>query len=461
MRSRTGPRSVAERFRIAIVITFGVGSLVALLAAWLFAQSAADEAYDGLLQSAAVQMADTVEQVDGRYRVLPPDSAFDTLAQAEDDRFFYSVRAPDGALLTGYADLPAAGTPASPTDVAARDSTFAGAPVRIATMRKFIGPTETQGWITTSVAQTLGARHEMRLRLFARSAPITLAIALIGLLAALFGAQLAVRPLTELEHVLARRQPQDLSPIETESPRETRGLVDAINDLMNRFSLRLEQLQQFASVSAHQLRTPLTALAAQIDLLGHDPDEAGRQARIRRIKTRLAELNRLIHQLLGQAMVAYRGETAPRTSIDLAELARSAASTDLPDMAGHEVELIVHAPAPVVVEADAVMVREALANLVTNAAQHGARSKIIVAADHCNGLARLWVADDGPGVPPEQWGRLGKPFTTADAARGGVGLGLSIVRQTAEMHGGRIAASRDEDGLFRVTMTFPLTGARA
>src|SRR5947209_18178591 len=144
MSGRTN-RSVAARSRIAIFVIFGAGSIRALLAAWLFARSAADEAYDGLLQSAAVQMADTVAQVDGRYRVLPPDSAFDTLAFAEEDRFFYSVRAPNGALLTGYADLPAAGVRRSPTAMATRDANFDGTAVRIGTMRKFVGPTEKQG----------------------------------------------------------------------------------------------------------------------------------------------------------------------------------------------------------------------------------------------------------------------------------------------------------------------------
>jgi two-component system sensor histidine kinase TctE len=439
-------------------IIFGAGGLVALVAAWLFAQSAADETYDGLLQSAAVQMADTVAQVDGRYRVVPPDSAFDTLAFADQDRFFYSVRAPNGALLTGYADLPAAGVPRSPAAMATRDSTFAGTAIRIGTMRKFVGPTESQGWVTTTVAQTLDARKAMRLSLFARSAPVTLAIALMGLIAALLGAKVAVRPLVALESVLARRQPQDLTPIEIDSPRETRGLVDAINALMQRLSVRLDGLQQFASLSAHQLRTPLTAVAAQIDLLAHEENESSRTARIARVKRRLNELNRLVHQLLGQAMVAYRGETARRSKIDLAELARSAGGADLPDIEGHELELIVDAPKSIIIDADGVMVREAAANLVSNAVHHGARSKIVVAAAERDGFACLSVADDGAGIPAETWPDVGRPFSSSGGSS--VGLGLSIVRQTAEMHGGGLALDRDEDDLFRVTMRFPIADGR-
>jgi two-component system sensor histidine kinase TctE len=457
--SRRPNRSVAARFRIAIFVIFGAGSFAALLAAWLFAQSAADETYDGLLQSAAVQMADTVTQADGHYHVVPPDSAFDTLAFADDDRFFYSVRAPSGALLTGYADLPAAGMPRSPTAMATRNASFAGTAVRIGTMRKFVGPTEKQGWITTTVAQTLSARKAMRLSLFVKSAPVMLAIAFMGLVAALLGAKLAVQPLVALENVLARRQPQDLTPIEIDSPRETLGLVDAINALMQRLSVRLEGLQQFASLSAHQLRTPLTAVAAQIDLLAHEKNERSRAARIARVKKRLTELNRLVHQLLGQAMVAYRGETAQRSKIDLAELARSAGGADLPEIEGQELELIVDAPRSLFVDADVVMVREAVANLVSNAVHHGARSKIVVAAADRDGFACLSVADDGPGIRVDAWPDAGRPFSSSGG--GSVGLGLSIVRQTVEMHGGSIALDRDGNDLFRVTMRFPVADARA
>jgi two-component system sensor histidine kinase TctE len=342
--------------------------------------------------------------------------------------------------------------------MATRDSTFAGTAIRIGTMRKFVGPTESQGWVTTTVAQTLDARKAMRLSLFARSAPVTLAIALMGLIAALLGAKVAVRPLVALESVLARRQPQDLTPIEIDSPRETRGLVDAINALMQRLSVRLDGLQQFASLSAHQLRTPLTAVAAQIDLLAHEENESSRTARIARVKRRLNELNRLVHQLLGQAMVAYRGETARRSKIDLAELARSAGGADLPDIEGHELELIVDAPKSIIIDADGVMVREAAANLVSNAVHHGARSKIVVAAAERDGFACLSVADDGAGIPAETWPDVGRPFSSSGGSS--VGLGLSIVRQTAEMHGGGLALDRDEDDLFRVTMRFPIADGR-
>jgi two-component system sensor histidine kinase TctE len=168
----------------------------------------------------------------------------------------------------------------------------------------------------------------------------------------------------------------------------------------------------------------------------------------------LTELNRLVHQLLGQAMVAYRGETARRSRIDLSELARSAGGADLPEIEGHELELIVHAPCSIFVDADVVMVREAVANLVSNAVHHGARSKIVVTAAEREGFACLGVADDGPGIPAEAWGDVGRPFSSN--GDGGVGLGLSIVRQIAEMHGGSITVDRDGNEFFRVTMRFPV-----
>jgi two-component system sensor histidine kinase TctE len=110
------------------------------------------------------------------------------------------------------------------------------------------------------------------------------------------------------------------------------------------------------------------------------------------------------------------------------------------------------------VDADVIMVREALANLVSNAVNHGARSKIVVAATKRDEFACLSVADDGPGIPTEAWVDIGRPFSPSGG--GSVGLGLSIVRQTAETHGGGIALDRDSNGLFRVTMRFAVAGSR-
>jgi two-component system sensor histidine kinase TctE len=448
---RQVPRSVKVRFRILLFTVFGVGALFALLAGWGFARSASDEAYDRLLESAAVQFFDGASASDGQVTILPPESAFDTLSLAENDRFFYSVRTPSGKLLTGYPDLPEAGS-ARQGPLAADDLHYLGEPVRVLTLRRPIRTAKTEGYLSVSVAQTRMARDAMQLRLFERSAPVTLAIAALGLLASLFAAAYAVRPLARLESALEARKPQDLTPLRIEGPRETEGLVAAINALVLRIGHRVEKLEVFAGLAAHQLRTPLAALGSQVDLLANDDDEQARTVRIERLRVRLKELNRLIHQLLGHAMIVYRGDTIPTDVVDLSKLARSVVQDMLAGSTNKRELRVEIDETSLAIVGDEIMLREAVTNLVANAATHGARRLIRIGLRADGDAAIISVADDGPGIADEHWTAAAEPFSTKRQNETGAGLGLSIARQTAISHGGDLSFGHDESGLFMVSM---------
>ena len=455
---RQFPRSVGVRFRILLFAVFGVGALLALLAGWGFARSASDEAYDRLLESAAVQFFDGASAADGRVSILPPESAFDTLSLAESDRFFYSVRAPSGKLLTGYPDLPEAGL-GQRSSLAMADLRYLGDPVRVLTLRRPVLTAKNEGFLSVSVAQTRMARRAMQLKLFERSAPVTLAIAALGLLASLFAAGYAIRPLARLESALEARKPQDLTPLSIDGPRETEALVAAINALVLRIGHRVAGLEHFAGLAAHQLRTPLAALGSQVDLLAYDDDEKARTKRIARLALRLKELNRLIHQLLGHAMIAYRGETIPTELVDLSALARSVAQDMLAGPVDNRALRIQIDETPLAIVGDEIMLREAITNLIANAATHGAQRLIRVGLRAEGGVAILSVSDDGPGIAPDHWAAAAEPFSMKRQNDTGAGLGLSIARQTAISHGGNLIFGRDEAGQFTVSMCLAMAGS--
>ena len=83
------PNSIIGRLRLLLATVFVVGALIALLAAWVFSKAAATDAYDRLLVSAATQISEAITVDAQGLSVLPPDSAFETLAQSEGDRFFF------------------------------------------------------------------------------------------------------------------------------------------------------------------------------------------------------------------------------------------------------------------------------------------------------------------------------------------------------------------------------------
>lgn len=454
-------RSVFDRLRLVLAGVFLVGAALALGAAWFFSNTAANETYDRLLISAAVQMAETVGVEQNQVLATPPDAAFETLALAHDDRVFYAIRDPDGRLVTGDARLQG---PRADDDLdrpRIDDGHFLGQPVRTATTGRYVTTLAGGGWASIVVAQTRMARTALALSLMTKIGALIVFVSALGYAAALAAARRALLPLSRIEQALAARDANDVSPLDVESPRETQALVDAINLVMGRLADRMSKLQGFIGIAAHQTRTPIAALIAQVDLLQNDRTAAARNGRIERIRDRLMELARLTNQLLGHAMIVYRAETMRHAPVDLADIARAAARDGVPFALDRDLTVSVEVgPEPLMVQGDAVSLREGLTNLVNNAVVHGAPTRLAVRVFQAGDEAVICVFDDGQGMSPEAWPAALSPFTAPRTGRPGAGLGLSIVNTIVEAHSGRIAFARPDDGGFEVRMFIPMQDDR-
>jgi signal transduction histidine kinase len=223
--------------------------------------------------------------------------------------------------------------------------------------------------------------------------------------------------------------------------------VDALATTLNRMLSSLESAREterrFLADASHELRTPLTALrgnAAYIARHGADP------AVLASIEEDAERLSRLLADLLALARedAAAPGAGEP---VRLDELVRRAAAADP--------RIDADVDGPVVVAGDEDALRRALDNLVENARVHGPpEGRIRVWAGRENGVARLGVEDEGPGIAPADVDRAFRRFWRADDARSrpGSGLGLAIVQATAQRHGGRV----DVHGP-RVEISLPLS----
>ena len=470
--------SLYRRVTGLVAAVMAVTALGLGLVAAGYARGAADDAYDRLMVAAALQIAESVYTQDGRLLVDPPFSAFETLALAPDDRVFYAVSGPDGAVLTGYDDLPEAVRidPAG-AGTALGDGAFRGTPVRVVAARRYIPDAATPGWVRVALAQTNEARGALARDLTVKALALLAVMMLLGFLAALAAVRLALEPLARVERTMRERDPKDLAPLSIETPREIAALVGAINGFTTRLSRHLGVLQRFVAEASHQIRTPLAALASQVDLLAWSETGTGkeaeeRRARLARIRARTQELARLTNQLLDHAMVSHRVESVRFSAVDLAELGRqvlrdAAASAVGSLSAAPELDLAFEGPeTPVLVQGDAISLREALGNLVGNALKHGARARLEVAVRDRGGAGEIAVIDDGPGIPPADWERVTRPFEGGPArggdgegARKGAGLGLSIANDVVAAHGGRLAFATLPDGRFAVTLTIPAARA--
>ncbi|HSS10724.1 MAG TPA: HAMP domain-containing sensor histidine kinase [Acidimicrobiales bacterium] len=223
------------------------------------------------------------------------------------------------------------------------------------------------------------------------------------------------------------------------------------------------RLRQFLADASHELRTPLTSIQGFAELFR----VSGENARVdlptilRRIEGESARMKLLVEDLLLLARLD-QTRTAERAPVDLAVLAADACSDAVASAPDRNVTL--DAPEPVVIAGDQTHLRQAIANLVTNAVRHTPPgSPIEVSARLSNGAARVSVRDHGGGLDPEALTHAFDRFWQADKARvgTGAGLGLAIVSSIATEHGGTATAGNAPGGGAVFTLDLPLNAPAA
>jgi two-component system, OmpR family, sensor kinase len=250
-----------------------------------------------------------------------------------------------------------------------------------------------------------------------------------ALLAAALATLLAQRALRPLRRLSAGAQAIERSGDAAErlpappARDEVGELADTLNAMLASLERAREAEQRFVGDASHELRTPLTALRGNVAYVArHGPDPEV----LREIADDAERLSGLLDDLLAlareDAAAPVRGEP-----VDLAEVARGAAD---------ENTVVEAADGPAIVRGERPALERAVGNLVRNARKYGppgGRITIAVAS------GRISVADEGPGLTPDQAAHAFERFWRGPGARGeGSGLGLAIVRAIAERHGGRV-----------------------
>jgi PAS domain S-box-containing protein len=206
-------------------------------------------------------------------------------------------------------------------------------------------------------------------------------------------------------------------------------------------------LGQFLANVAHEFRTPLSALAASVELLmdqAPDLSTAELEELLNSVHLGVLGLQTLIDNLLESASIeAGRFRVYPRTS-SVTEIIAEAIRVMQPLLDKHEQRLVVGLPAAIpTVRADPRRTVQVMVNLLSNASRYGPDDvEIEIGAAVLGDWVRVTVADNGPGVPPEYRGELFRRFaypdTGNDRAQVGAGLGLSVVKAVVEAHGGEV-----------------------
>jgi len=205
-----------------------------------------------------------------------------------------------------------------------------------------------------------------------------------------------------------------------------RDEVARLAEAFNRSAARIEELvgahRALLANASHELRTPLARIRMGVELMR----ETAEPTRKRELEQDIAELDALIDEIL----------TASR--LDAAQEPVAAEEVDLLGLAAEECARIPEAAAEgeaILVRGDARLLRRMIRNLLENARRHG-RPPVRVTVAAAGASAQLTVCDAGPGIPEAERERVFEPFYRRSGSTEGAGLGLALVRQIAERHGG-------------------------
>ncbi|AEC19157.1 putative sensor histidine kinase [Pusillimonas sp. T7-7] len=274
------------------------------------------------------------------------------------------------------------------------------------------------------------------------------------------GVRSGLASINRLSHEISQRSVDDLQPLDTAGlPTEVAPLVTHFNDLLLRLDDSMQAQKRFIGHAAHQLRTPLTGLKLESELMltRNLPDDVRERAeRIKSVSDRMIRLGQQL-LVLAKADSSTRRPQDSFVRMDLCEWVRVSGAEWIPAARARHVELELIAPEdPVWVDVDTLLLEELLSNLIDNALRYGVGASIIKLRVGANPPS-LAVEDNGPGIDPDDAKRVFEAFYRSPRANaGGSGLGLAIVREIARAHGAWWSLISRPDFLgTRITVVFP------
>jgi len=311
--------------------------------------------------------------------------------------------------------------------------------------------------LTIAVAQPIRVRNQLAATAAWRTLlPFFVLLPVLGLLTWWLVGR-GLQPLGRLAQSVQARTPDSLDVLpENDVPEEVRPLVASLNDLLTRLKAALDAQRAFVGDAAHELRTPLTALQLQTQLVERAASEEDRSAALADLKQGLRRAAHTVQQMLTLARQEPDASQETMTDVRLADVVRESVTEHLRLAEARQIDLgVVASDEAAVVRGDAGALKILLANLIGNALRYVPEGgRVDVSCLLADGVGCLEVADNGPGIPPEDRERVFDRFFRRGSGSG-AGLGLAIVGTIARRHGAEVELGDADGGGLRVRVTFP------
>lgn len=266
-----------------------------------------------------------------------------------------------------------------------------------------------------------------------------------------------LRPLKAVTAEVQRRDVRSLSPLSTERlPQEIEPLVSELNRLLLRLEIAFSAQRDFIADAAHELRSPLTALRLQVQLLDRAPDEPGRLEARERLGSAIERAIHLAEQLLTLARSDPGEAIAAAAPFDLAAVVAASITESHALAMTRHIDVSLEAQ-PTLMQGDAEALRILVRNLIDNAVRYTPPGGSVHVRCRMRAAGpEIEVADTGPGIPEGDRQRVFDRFyRRAGGTETGTGLGLAIVKAVAARHGAHVALDDAAGGGLLVTVGFP------
>lgn len=416
----------------ALMLTGLLVSIITYVLAW--------DAFNKLRDNGLEQIA---------YSVVRHGVQYDDDEEVRNDRgqFVSQIWAADGTLF--YSSIDEAGPPQQPPGLNVIE--WKGTEWRVYALK--------EGGLTIQVATTSASRA----RRFAAIAPWLLLplVVLVVVLGLLIRAAVvrALAPLEQVRAEIGQRGALSLHALDARGmPDEVAPLVETLNDLLVRLDQALVAQRRFIADAAHELRSPLTAVKLQAQIASRAQTESEREAALRQLSAGVDRAAHLIEQLLGMARLEPSARQATFAPVALDALIKQVVADFSTQADARYIDLGVGACEALTLTGQAGSLRMLLGNLVDNALRYTPDGgRVDVELSGADGNAVIAVSDSGPGIPESERERVFERFyRLAGSETTGSGLGLSIVRQVAVLHGGRVELDAAPTGGLAVRVVLPL-----
>jgi two-component system sensor histidine kinase TctE len=446
-RAPTLTRALLGWLLIPLFILLGVSAFTTYRNASHLAQTERDlvleEITDDLKELASVAL-------ENNRKIDPSDSlSFSLLIRDARDQRYFAIYDASGTLLAGDRRLTRIGTGFSSDKHAMFGNlTLDGRKLRRAAIKAIKGSQEDLPGFEIQVAETTVRRDRLTLHLLRGVLVPQAFVLLLSIPLIWFGVSRGLRPLEELRRRITHRSAQDLDAIPLDdAPRELLPVVGALNDLLSRVGAGQTEQRRFTADAAHQIKTPLAVLTAEIDLALSDTTCPCARPTLDRLEKATSRLAHLVSQLLALAH-SEANESKTHVLFDLSELAREVTGEFVAAAASRRIDLGFEGiDQAIPVRGNVILVKEALKNLVDNALKFTPEGGTVTTSVRASPPV-FAVADSGPGIPEAELPLIFRRFHRApdSSTTEGSGLGLAIVQEVARKHGAVVTAGKSELG---------------